>query len=76
MIDEHRELLRKAVEKRLRKETLEHALGKELRRAGLGYDVYVSLMSEVRDVALDRKIDVLEAAKTMVTEGTAGPSGQ
>ncbi len=42
------ELLREALHNTLHNETLEHALGRVLRRRGLDFERYISITSELR----------------------------
>jgi hypothetical protein len=62
-------LLREAVDGRRKKEDLETALGRALRRRGEGFDAYVAIMSEVRELARRRKVPLDEAAQALTAEG-------
>lgn len=61
------ELLKQALDIKLRKEELEHALGRVLRNRGLDYDRYVLITSEVR--ASRQKGESTEACARRLTEG-------
>jgi hypothetical protein len=63
-----RELLKEALDIRLRKEELEHALGRVLRKRGLDFERYVLITSALR--AERRKDEGLnEAALRLISEG-------
>lgn len=61
------ELLKQALDIKLRKEELEHALGRVLRNRGLDYDRYVLITSEVR--ASRQKGESTEACARRLTAG-------
>ena len=58
MEDADLDILREAAETRQRKEPVERAIGRAVRRRGLDYSVYIGLMSRLRDHASKRKSDV------------------
>lgn len=61
-----RELLAEALEIRLRKEELEHALGRVLRKRDLGFERYIIITSALRE---ERKKDEdLDAAAKRLIE--------
>jgi len=62
------ELLKEALDIKLRKEEVEHALGRVLRNKGLGYDRYVHITSEVR--ASRQKGESTEACARRLTAGS------
>lgn len=57
MDDADLEVLREAVERRQRKEPLERAVSRAVRRRGLDYAFYIGLMSRLREYASERKLD-------------------
>lgn len=59
------QLLGEALRDRRRQEGFERALGRILRRHSLGYPDYIRIMSEVRTLAQDRRLDILEAARAL-----------
>lgn len=66
---EERAALGEALRARRRKEPLEKALGRALRRRGLDFGRYVAIMSEVRERARKEKA-ALEDAARLIAEGT------
>ncbi len=66
-----REALRRAVESQRRDEPFERSLGRALRAAGLDYDAYISLVSELRDLS-KRKKTTIESAAMMLAEQDQG----
>jgi hypothetical protein len=60
--------LRKAIEVMRKKDIFEKVLGKEMRRAGLDYDAYVRIISEVRELARDQKVDLVKAAEVYLSQ--------
>ncbi|HTY46310.1 MAG TPA: hypothetical protein VMB46_01445 [Methanomassiliicoccales archaeon] len=66
-----REALRRAVESQRRDEPFEKSLGRALRANDLDYDAYISLVSELRDLA-KRKKTTLESAAMMLAEQEHG----
>lgn len=65
----HLALLREAVDGRRKKEDLETALGRALRRRKEGFDAYVAIMSEVRERSRRDKVTLDEAARALTAEG-------
>jgi hypothetical protein len=67
-----REDLRKplsdALDKRRRDDTVETAVGREVRRAGLQYSAYLELMEAVRERARKEKYDPWKAATALLEE--------
>ena len=61
------ELLKQALDVKLRKEEVEHALGRVLRNRGLDFDRYVLITSEVR--ASRQKGESTEACARRLTAG-------
>jgi hypothetical protein len=74
MNQEERGLVREALRQQLRKETLERALGRVLRKTDRGFESYIAIMSEIRETAGKKKVSVEEAAAILVNEGTAEAS--
>ena len=66
---QERSLLTEAIETRRKKEDLEKSLGRVLRRKEASFDLYVSMMSKVRDEARRKKITKDQAAKALTAEG-------
>jgi len=66
-----REALRRAVESQRRDEPFEKSLGRALRANDLDYDAYISLVSELRDLAKQKKTS-LESAAMMLAEQEQG----
>lgn len=62
------EILREAANIRQRKETAERAIGRAVRRLGRDYHAYISAMSDLRELAAERKVDVDEALRTLLQE--------
>jgi hypothetical protein len=62
------DVLSEAVKTRQRKEELERAIGRTLRRHGLDFKFYVQIMSELRGVAGGDKISLDEAAAKLLAE--------
>ena len=61
------EILRDAHGTRQRKESVERAVGRTVRRRGLGFDAYIRLMSELREFASSRRVN-LDAALAALAE--------
>ncbi len=61
-------VLREAVKIKQRKEELDRAIGRALRRRQMDFDVYVKIMSELRELAKDEKISVDDAATKLLGE--------
>ena len=62
------ECLRSAVEKRRKDEPFERSLGRALRNEGLDFTVYVKLVSEIRELAKSKKIDLDAAALELAAQ--------
>jgi hypothetical protein len=54
--------VRKAISSMRKKDIFEKVLGKEMRRAGLEYDSYVRIISDIRDLARHEGEDLAKAA--------------
>ncbi len=68
MDPENLEILREAANIRQRKETAERAVGRATRRLGKDYDSYISAISELREFATRRKVDVDDALSLLLKE--------
>lgn len=66
---QERSLLAEAIETRRKKEDLEKSLGRVLRRKEASFDLYVSIMSKVRDEVRHKKVSMDEAARALTAEG-------
>lgn len=66
--DELRKPLSDALGKRRRDDTLESAVGREVRRAGLRYQDYLDIMEAVRVVSRKDKLDPWEAAQALLDQ--------
>lgn len=51
-----------AARTRLRNETIERSIGRTVRRRGLDFSRYIQIMSDLRDLAKERKVTTEEAA--------------
>lgn len=60
------DILKEALETRQRKEELDRAVGRAVRRRNLDFKVYVQIMSEVRDLSNSEKMDRVDAARKLV----------
>ena len=61
------EILRDALSTRLRREELQRALGRAVRRRSLGFDKYVETMSALRSHAEKRGLTLEEAAEELLS---------
>ena len=62
------DILREALANRQRKETLERAIGKAVRRNNLDFGVYIKITSELRELAEKGQLDSEGIAKTLASE--------
>jgi hypothetical protein len=62
----HLAILKEALETIQRKEELDRAVGRAVRRRGLDFKSYVDIMGEVRDLARAKGLGAIEAAKLLV----------
>lgn len=67
------DVLSEAVKTRQRKEELERSIGRALRRREINFEVYVRIMSELREVALEGKMSIDEAAQKLLGKRDEGP---
>lgn len=58
-------IVKEAIETRLRNETIERAIGRTVRRRGLDFSKYIRVMSDVRELAAERKVSSDEAAEAL-----------
>ena len=65
-------IVQEAVRTRLRNETVERAIGRTVRRRGLDFSRYVQVMSDLRDLAKERKVAPDEAAEALAEEKGQG----
>lgn len=63
---EHLEILREALETRQRKEELERAVGRAVRRRNLDFKTYVELLSELREIARKDKASLDDVARKLL----------
>lgn len=61
-------IVQEAARTRLRDETIERSVGRTVRRRGLDFSVYVKVMSDLRDLASERKVPVDEAAEHLLED--------
>ncbi len=61
------EVLREALSTRLKREELERAVGRAVRRNSLGFDKYIQIMSEVRSISEKKGVSLEEAAESLVS---------
>jgi hypothetical protein len=57
-----------ALEKRRRDDSVEKAVGREVRRAGLLYQDYLDIMQGLRDLSRRRKLEPWDAIKQLLQE--------
>ncbi len=55
-------MIRDALERRRKNETLERAIGKAVRRSGGKYEDYIEIMSHIREVRKGENLTLTEAA--------------
>jgi hypothetical protein len=68
-----RDILKEALDKRQRKETLERSLGQAVRAAGKDFSVYIGIMAEVREFAREHTLSEIEAALQILRESDDEP---
>ncbi len=61
-------IVQEAVRSRLRNETVERAIGRTVRRRSLDFSRYVQVISDLRDLAKERKVTPDEAAEALAKE--------
>jgi hypothetical protein len=62
-----REALKRAVEKERKTEAFEKSLGRAFRNAGLDFDAYILIISDVRALAKREKMTLEEAAQQLAS---------
>ena len=62
------DILREALATRQRKETLERAIGKAVRRNNLDFGVYIKITSELRELSEKEKVSPEDIAESLVLE--------
>jgi uncharacterized protein with ATP-grasp and redox domains len=62
------DILREALATRQRKETLERAIGKAVRRNNLDFGVYIKITSELRKLSEKGKVSPEDIAQSLVSE--------
>ncbi|MDH3364556.1 MAG: hypothetical protein OEM29_00905 [Thermoplasmata archaeon] len=60
-----KEVLIEAARTRQRKEPIERAVGRAVRRRGMDYQFYITAMSNLREMASSKKIKIEDALKTL-----------
>ncbi|MBU0623549.1 MAG: hypothetical protein KJ672_01755 [Candidatus Thermoplasmatota archaeon] len=61
------DILREALATKQRKETLERAIGKAVRRSDLDFGVYIKIMSELRELSKKGQMDLEDIAESLVS---------
>ena len=62
------EVLREAVERRLKREELERSIGRALRRRGMSFQAYIRMISELREIARRNRTTLDDAAAKLLGE--------
>jgi uncharacterized protein with ATP-grasp and redox domains len=62
------DILREALATRQRKETLERAIGKAVRRNNLDFGVYIKITSELRELSKKGQVDPEDIAESLVSK--------
>ena len=69
LLDEKdKEVLRNALADRQKNETLERALGRAIRKDQGDFKRYIKVISDVRELAIEKNIGVLEAARILAKD--------
>lgn len=66
---DQREVVKNALDRKRRNETLERAIGKAVRRNGGTYEDYIGIMSRIREARDSENLTLLEAARKFAGEG-------
>jgi len=61
-------LVKEALEKRMRKEDFEKALGRTIRNHKMDFSVYIKIISELRELARSSEISAEDAARILLRE--------
>lgn len=62
------DILREAVETKQRKEDLDRSLGRALRRHDMSFDVYVKMISELRELAAKEGVPLDDIARRILAQ--------
>jgi hypothetical protein len=65
MTPEERQALRDAVEKMRKDEFFESSLARQVKNLGMSYDDYIHLISDVRDLAKEKDVSLVDAARQL-----------
>jgi hypothetical protein len=60
--------VRRAIDVMRKKDVFEKVLGREMRRAGLDYDAYVRIISDIRERARTDRSDLVKAAESYLSQ--------
>jgi hypothetical protein len=60
--------VRRAIDVMRKKDIFEKVLGKEMRRAGLAYDSYVRIISDIRELARKGEVGLAQAAEDYLSQ--------
>ena len=60
--------MRKAIDSMRKKDVFEKVLGREMRRAGLEYEAYIRVISDIRDLAKKEPTDLVKAAEAYLSQ--------
>lgn len=72
MDKERLELLREAQRIRQRKEELERAIGRAVRKSGHDFQYYVATVSELRELAASKGVSIDQVAEGLLKEKNGG----
>jgi uncharacterized protein with ATP-grasp and redox domains len=61
------DILREALASKQRKESLERAIGKAVRRNNLDFGVYIKIMSELRELSKKGQLNLEDIAENLVS---------
>lgn len=62
------DVLREAFETRQRKEEFDRSVGRALRRRNMGFDAYVKMTSELRELAGKKGVSLDDAAREILAQ--------
>lgn len=65
--------MKEAVQTRQRKEELERAIGRAVRRHNLEFKVYIDIVDKLREIAYEKGMTLESAARTFLEEGKDEP---
>ena len=65
---EERKAVRKAIDSMRKKDVFEKVLGREMRRAGLDYEAYVRVISDIRDQVKKEPAGLVRAAEIYLSQ--------